>query len=317
MTKTTDIIFVVTLLLISLGVPSSLCETHLGVSCGGGPAGKSRYRSSEKKSSEGNGQRKGLLGLNGFLGSKDDRSVNDDALADLPMERLTRQAQQRLSQIASRPSLYRRLPQQTIACDPELFLFLSRKPDTMIGIWDLMGITRVQTRRTGPYRFEAVDGSGTTCMVDLIYGDQNLHVFIAEGEYDGKFVQKPVRGRGVFILRSQYGTDEQGAVQVIGTLDCYVKFESLGADLVARSLGGLIGKSADHNFAETAKFIGQISAACEDNPDGLYELVGQMKQMDEKTKREFATVISNVARRHHRRQAAGQLARRGQPSPEN
>ncbi|MEM0927581.1 MAG: hypothetical protein AAGJ83_16160 [Planctomycetota bacterium] len=254
-----------------------------------------------------------------MLKSKGNAEKPASPLADLPLERLTRGAQDRIKEITARPTLVRQLPQQTIVCDPELFLFLARKPDTIIGIWDLMGITKVKTKRTGPYQFEAIDGSGTSCAVDLIYGDQSLHLFIAEGEYDGKFVQKPVRGRGLFILRHEYRQAADGSVDVVGTLDCYVKFESLGADLIARSLGGLIGKSADHNFAETAKFIGQISTACRTNPEGLAALVTQMNQVDPEMRQEFTTIIANVARRS--RQApmlqpptsASRLARRGDP----
>jgi hypothetical protein len=224
-------------------------------------------------------------------------------LTELPLHRLTQQAQARLREISERPTLYRRLPTQAIRCDEELFLFLTRKPESIIGIWDLMGITKVQTTRVGPYRFDAVDGSGTRCRVDLIYGDRNLHVFVADGEYDGRFTQKPIRGKGVFIFKSSYAQAADGGTTVTGTLDCYVKFESLGADLVARSLGGLIGKSADHNFIETARFISQISQACEVNPDGMLDMVERMPQVDETTRDEFRSLIMRVASRYLNRSA--------------
>ncbi|MCA9140309.1 MAG: hypothetical protein KDB00_26240 [Planctomycetales bacterium] len=230
---------------------------------------------------------------------KDDESGHgDELIAAVPMERLTVEAQQKLAAISDHPSLYRRLPTQAIRCDEELFLFLTRKPETIIGIWDLMGITKVQANRVGPYKMDAEDGCGTTCEIDLIYGDRNLHVFVADGMYDGKFAQKPILGKGVFVFKSSYAIAADGSTTVTGVLDCYIKFESLGADLLARSLGVLIGKSADHNFVETAKFISQISQASETNPDGMLELVDRMPQVDAQTKMEFAQVIMNVSRRY-------------------
>ncbi|MCO8121858.1 hypothetical protein NHH03_08935 [Stieleria sp. TO1_6] len=243
----------------------------------------------------------GFLGIRSVLGMSDKDSAQGDSeelLAALPMERLTNDAQQKIQAVTDKPTLYRRLPVQAIRCDEELFLFLTRKPEAIIGIWDLMGITTVQATRVGPYRMDATDGSGTTCQVDLLYGDRNLHVFMADGMYDGKFAQKGIRGKGVFVLKSTYATAGDGATTVHGTLDCYVKFESLGADLVARSLGGLIGKSADHNFVETAKFISQISQACETNPNGMLDMVDRLPQVDPQTKADFAQVILNVARRY-------------------
>ena len=214
------------------------------------------------------------------------------------MDRLTPLAQQKLGEITDKPTLYRRLPTQSIRCDEELFLFLTRKPEAIIGIWDLMGITKVQATRIGPYKMDAVDGSGTSCQIDLLYGDRNLHVFMADGMYDGKFTHKPIRGKGTFVFKSTYVISANGSTTVIGTLDTYIKFESLGADFLARSLGGLIGRSADHNFVETAKFITQISRACETNPDGMLEMIDRMPQVNAQTKTEFARVVMSVSRRY-------------------
>lgn len=266
------------------------------------PGAKSNYRSANHRDSDASSDSndgRGVFGLGNLLGRKaDGEEDRGELLAELPAHRLTPQAQARINAITERPTLYRRLPTQAINCDEDLFLFLTRKPEAIIGIWDLMDITNVQAERVGPYQFSASDGSGTTCTVDLIYGDRNLHVFVADGMYDGKFAQKPILGKGVFVLKSSYATAADGSTTVIGTLDCYVKFESLGADLIARSLGVLIGKSADHNFVETAKFISQISGASQNNPHGMLDLASQMPQVDEQTRSEFKQMIVAVADRH-------------------
>jgi len=160
-----------------------------------------------------------------------------------------------------------------------------------------MGITSVQTRRTGPYQFEAQDGSGTKCQVDLVYGDPNMHIFVAEGSYDGKMVANPIRGKGVFVLRSNYAVAADGRTTVTGTLDSFVQIENLGADLVARTLSGFIGRSADHNFIETARFIAQVSQASQQNPPAMIDVAQRLPQVVETTKTQFVKVITTVARR--------------------
>ncbi len=222
----------------------------------------------------------------------------------LPMERLTNQAQQRILSIANSPTIYRRLPTQAIHSDRDMFLFLTRNPEVLVGIWDLMGITKVTTKRTGPYQLEAEDGSGTQCQVDLVYGDPNLHIFVADGSYDGKLVAKPIRGQAVFILHSKYAPSASGGTTVTGTLDCFIQFDSLGADLIARTLSGLIGRSADNNFKETARFIAQVSQASEKNPAGLIDVAQRLPQVTESTKRAFVNVIATVARRSERKLVA-------------
>jgi len=220
-----------------------------------------------------------------------------EVIASLPLARLTPQARHRILSIAQSPTFYRQLPSQAIACDKDMFLFLTRNPDVLVGIWDLLGVTTVQVKRTDPYQLEAEDGSGTTCVVDLVYGDPNLHIFVADGNYDGKMVAKPILGKGVFILRSQYAPDAEGGTTVTSRLDCFVQFDGVGVDLVVRTLSGLIGRSADHNFIETARFMAQISQSAEMNPPAMIDVAERLPQVDPFTKRQFVDVISTVARR--------------------
>ena len=187
-----------------------------------------------------------------------------------------------------------------------MFLFLARNPEVMVGIWDLMGITNVQTKRTGPFQLNAQDGSGTTCDIDLVYGDPNLHIFVAHGSYDGKLVARPIRGNGVFILRSSYAVGADGHTTITGTIDCFVQVESLGVDLVARTLSGLIGRSADRNFVETARFVGQVSRASKRNPPAMVDVAERMPQVGRTTKRQFIEIINTVA---HRAAATDRVAR--------
>jgi hypothetical protein len=224
-------------------------------------------------------------------------------ISSLPMDRLTNDARNRILEVANSPTLYRRLPTQAIDCDRDMFLFLSRNPEVLVGIWELMGITKVQTTRTGPYQFDASDGNGTDCHVDLVYGDPTIHIYVAEGSYDGKLVAKPIKGRGVFVLRSSYAEGATGRNTVTGTIDCFVQIESLGVDLVARTLSGLIGRSADYNFTETARFISQVSEASEVNPAAMLDVAARIPQVSEATRAQFVQRITSLASQSDRRAA--------------
>lgn len=226
-----------------------------------------------------------------------DRASRRAAIAAIPTSRLVKKAADEIMGIVRRPTLYRRLPTQTIRSDADLFIFLTRNPEVLVGMWDLMDITNVQIERTGPYQMRAVDGSGTTCTIDLVYGDPHLHVYVARGFYDGKLTARPIRGSGVFLVRHQYGRDAKGAPTVRGDLDCFLKLDSLGADLVARTFGSLIGKSADHNFRETAGFVEQISRASGENPEGMRDVARRLPQVPPATKVKFSEVIAGVQRR--------------------
>lgn len=228
------------------------------------------------------------------VGSSEHRQSIIDAM---PLERLTAEARTQILEIAEKPTLFRQLPDQSIACDQDMFLFLTRNPDVLVGLWELMGITQVETRRTGPYQMEAIDGAGTTCLVDLVYGDAQQHIFVVEGAYDGKMTPAPIRGKGVFVLRSDYGIDESGQTTVSGTLHCFVQLESLGLDLIARTFSPIIGRSADSNFEQTARFISQVSQSSAHNPSAMLDIAARLPQVEPPTRQAFGHTIMTVARR--------------------
>ena len=222
-----------------------------------------------------------------------------EVLASLPMQRLTVDAQQRILSIANSPTIFRQLPTQAISCDRDLFLLIARNPEILVGMWDVMGVTQVTTKRIAPYQLDASDGSGTHCVVDLVYGDPNMHIYVADGSYDGKLVASPIKGRGVFVFRSTYAKSASGETTVTGTLDCFVQLDSLSADLIARTFSGFIGRSADSNFIETARFLSQISAASQRNPHSMIDLAHRLPQVPRETKQQFVEVIKNVNRRQN------------------
>lgn len=178
-----------------------------------------------------------------------------------------------------------------------MFLFLTRNPDVLVGLWDLMEITKVQCKRLGPYQIEATDQAGTVCTVDLVYGDTEQHIFVVEGSYDGKMVPSPIRGKGVFVLHSAYALNEDGDTTVSGTLDCFVQLESLGVDLIARTFSPIIGRSADSNFVQTARFISQVSQASSQNPAAMLDIANRLPQVEPPVRKAFADTIVTVARR--------------------
>ncbi|MEO9595054.1 MAG: hypothetical protein ABJG45_26120, partial [Rhodopirellula bahusiensis] len=159
------------------------------------------------------------------------------------------------------------------------------------------GITQVQSTRTGPYQLDASDGVGTLCRVDLVYGDANKHIFVVDGSYDGKMTPTEIRGKGVFVLESTYTVGEDGRTRVSGILDCFVQLDSLGIDLIARTMSPIIGRSADSNFEQTAQFIAQVSEASERNPSAMLDIASRLPQVNQQTRDEFSKTILAVARR--------------------
>jgi hypothetical protein len=227
------------------------------------------------------------------------RQARDEAIRQIPFDNLNLEAKQKISYVVSNPSIFRRLPTKTIECDPEMYLFLVRYPEVVVGIWDQMGVTSVAMDRQGPYNFSADDGLGTMSDVELVYGDSHTHLLYANGAYDGQgpLLRNPVKGRCVMLLRSSFARSPTGQVLVTSQLDVFVRIESTGIDLLARTLHPLVGRTADINFMESTKFLGRLSAAAEANGAGVEELSKKLDKVHPEVRAKFAEVAHNVHQR--------------------
>ena len=86
-----------------------------------------------------------------------------------------------------------------------------------------------------------------------------------------------------------------GEPNIAGTMDVFLKVDNFGADLLTRTIGPFVGKTADYNFVETSKFISQISQVCQTNPSAAQALVMRLDRIDDETRREFAEIVTRIA----------------------
>ncbi len=223
------------------------------------------------------------------------RAARDEAVKSIPFEKLSGEMRTRVSTVINNVSVYRRLPTQSIDCDPDLFVFLVRNPEVIVDIWRVMGITNMTLDRSGPDRYRACDGQGTTGNVEFAYRGDDLHVIYSEGMYDGPMYPTKLRGQCVMILKSSYVRGSNGQVSVVNRLDAFLRIENLGAEIVAKTLQPLLGKTADHNFSETTSFVSTLAHTAETNPGGLSRLAQRLRHVEPQIRQQFADLVVRAA----------------------
>lgn len=225
------------------------------------------------------------------------RAAREEAVKELPLKYLQESMRARIEEIVAKPTIYRRLPIEVIPCDPELYLFLVRYPEVVVNMWQLMGVTNAQIKRTGVYAYDAADGAGTQSKVELLYGTREKHLFLAEGYYDGPILPRRITGRCVLLLSTAYSRDAQQRSYVSNQLDVFLQLDRAGIELVAKTLHPLMGKTIDTNFTESARFISQLSHAAQTNGAGVQVLVTRLTNIDPDVRLRFAQLTTNVHQR--------------------
>jgi hypothetical protein len=222
------------------------------------------------------------------------RAAREEALRALPLDKLNRGSRAKAGGVVKNLSIYRRLPAQTIECDPELFAFLMRHPEVVVNIWQVMGITKMQLDRMDSTHYKVADGEGTKGQMEYLYTSPNVSVIYSEGTYDGPLYPRTVRGRCLMLLRSDYRRTASGRPAIVAQLDTFLSVDNLGVEVLARTFQPLIGKAADHNFTETANFVANLSRTAETNEEGLLRIGRKLNRIDAATRERFLELISAV-----------------------
>lgn len=218
------------------------------------------------------------------------KQLRDEAMQAIPLDQLGETARAKVLGVVSRPTIYRRLPTQVVTCDPDLHVFLLRYPEVVVNIWQLMGITKVKVSRVAPHAFDALDGAGTVSRAELIYGSPEVHVYYADGTYDGPMFHNPVAGNCVLVVRSSYA--ERGGAPVVScTMDVFARLDHLGAELLVKTLYPAVARTVDINFAESVKFVGQVSRAAELNGPGMQRMASQLTNLQPAVRESFSQHI--------------------------
>ena len=241
------------------------------------------------------------------------REARDAAIQRIPFQQLTQEASTRLRTVVTSSSYFRSMPAETVDCDPEMFTFLVRHPEVIVNIWEVMGVTKVSLQRIGPYQLQGSDGAGTASKMDLVFGSDSMHIYFANGTYQGSLWARELNGKCVVILHNRPAPLPNGKRGIVASMDVFMKLDNLGADLVVKTLGPLMGKTADNNFTECSSFFSQISQTAERNPYGIQQLAKRLTKIDPNIRDQFIATTASVAQRSGN---AGSLSIGSQTQPE-
>ncbi len=226
-----------------------------------------------------------------------------EAIKAVPVKKIHPKYRRSVHKVLTDSSLFRRMPTQMVDCDPKLFTFLMKNPEMLVEMWQHMGISRVNLRRTGANTFSLADGAGTTGTLIIVEqkcdgNAQNRIVMYAEGAYEGKPFKRPVRAQCVLLLRSGSMKETNGRDYVACRLDTFVRIERTSLELFAKAMHPWVGKTADANFADTISFISNLSQAAEQRPATIERLVNSLPRVTPQRQQRLVRIAYDCAEKY-------------------
>lgn len=222
------------------------------------------------------------------------RSARDDATRLIPLDKLSDPARQKVASVMQQVSIFRRLPTQVIECDPNLYLFLVEHPDLVVNMWEVMDVSDMRLEKTGEDTYRANDGAGTSGHVEYLYRSHDTHIMYAEGAYHGPLFATPVHGRCLLVLKTGYVREPNERYYITCRLDTFIQLNNVGVEFVAKTFQPLVGKTADHNFRETAAFLSLVSRSAELKPAALQGLCARLHRVSDDDRDDFCELADQL-----------------------
>ncbi len=204
------------------------------------------------------------------------------------------QAALKVRSVLRRVALFRRTPVQTVLCELPLFEFLVLHPDMMVGLWRVLGISRVRLVRTGPGRFQADDGAGTRSTVEFLHTDRGYLLAYAQGGYEGPLVPRPLRG-GCLLQLQYHPVPKTQHPTILTRMDLFVRIDNLAADLLTRAFRSTVGRMTDLNYTETMAFVGQLYQVARRRPELVEDMALRCSQVAPQDRRRFVQLVYRIA----------------------
>jgi hypothetical protein len=221
----------------------------------------------------------------------------DDAVRGIPFDKLDAETRGVVNSVLADVTIFRRMPVRVIECDPELYLFLVEHPDVVVNIWQVLQLSQITLRQSEPDTFLLADSAGTNGTVRYLYRSSDTHLMYAEGTYDGPLTAKPLRGRGLLVLKTGCVREADGRCYVTSRLDTFMQVEPGGAEILTKAFQPLVGRIADLNFLQTVAFVGSLSKTAEVNGPGMQRLAARLTAVQPEVRTQFALLTEQVAQK--------------------
>ena len=224
-------------------------------------------------------------------------STRRDAIRSIPLDKLSADDRAKVDAVLSAISIFRRMPIRVVDCDPEFYLFLVRHPDVVVNIWEVFKISRLKLRETGEGEFQVTESAGAKATMRFVYQNHDTHVIYGEGTYQGPLLSRPVKARGVLILKTGYTRETNGRYYIVSRLDSFLSVEPTGAEFVTKTVSPVLGKTVDNNFTQTLAFVGSLSRTAEVNSRGVQRLGEQLTHVQPDVRVRFVELAADMPRK--------------------
>lgn len=237
------------------------------------------------------------MGLKQIKPGSSSTALRKEALADLPLQRLTLEQRTKISGITNSVSLYRRLPTVQFEVDADAYRFFMQHPDVAVSTWRAMEISKFQLQETAPNFYHADAGDGSVGNIEVLYREPEDTLILCDGQFKSPAAVRPITAKSLMRFQASFAKQADGRIICTHRGDVFVEFPQHLVDAVARVISPVSHSIADRNFKQITLFVHMMSQMMERQPTWVEGLSQRMDGIADSRKVELVR-LTDVAYRN-------------------
>ena len=217
-------------------------------------------------------------------------SVRKQSIADLGLDRLSGDAQQKSQALLKNLGMFRHLPTISFECDPAVYDYFLRNPDVAVATWRAMEISQFQLQEKGADQYHADAGDGSVGEVEVFLHTPTDTLIHCDGAFKSPLLPKPIIARSLMRLQTSFAKEQDGRIIGTHTGDVFVEFPSQAVEAAARVIAPVSHSIADRNFKQMTLFVHLMSQAMVKHPGWVEQTGNKLDGISKQRKLEFLEV---------------------------
>src|SRR3954454_14777826 len=230
------------------------------------------------------------------LGTSSAPGGGDDPAQVVPLDAIAPESREAVAEIIRENTFHHRGEPETFPCNSRVYLSLLNEPGVTLALWKDLSPSAVQLQQVGPNRYQGSDGNGAAATWEFVYRSPKLHVLLCNLQYNSPRGNAHLEGRIVLVVHSGYYREVNGEPWVQHDVEAFVKIDSKGWKLVAKTFRPLLEKLLQDQVREAGWFVSLMGRLVSMYPNWACQVALQQGTINPEIRQRFREVVIQTRR---------------------
>jgi hypothetical protein len=220
----------------------------------------------------------------------------DDPAQVVPLAEIAPESRDAVAEILRDPTLHHRGETETFPCNSRVYLSLLNEPALTLALWKDLSPSSVQLQQIGPNRYQGTDGNGASATWEFVHRSPRLHVLLCNLLYNSPRGGAHLEARIVLVIRTGFYREVNGDPWVQHDVEAFVKIDSKGWKLVAKTFRPLLEKLLQDQVREAGYFVSLMGRLVAMYPNWACQVTLKQADIETEVRQRFRDLVVQTKR---------------------